>query len=240
MVGYRLFYEIFREIWKYMCPMQKIIWSGSWEYSRLGVPLFMMITGALILNKKFETKEDIITFYKKNIFPLFVCNEIWVLIYWGINIFTEKCNIEYVYLGVSEDISLLSIFRQLLLFQRGGYPNLWYLPAIIGIYFFLPFVSVWLNNYSSIAKWIVLVAVIVLFLFTDLNNWMKMFGIKFRFESALTLGLGSGGTYFVYSIVGYWLYRGKVERVPCRIWWLLGGMYFSCYSGNGMFLELGG
>ena len=52
-------------------------------FSRIGVPLFLMITGALILNKKMETKEDVHRFYKHNLLSIFITAEIWyVLIYW--------------------------------------------------------------------------------------------------------------------------------------------------------------
>lgn len=36
--------------------------SIIYVFSRMGVPVFLMITGALLLNKKIETKEDVLRF----------------------------------------------------------------------------------------------------------------------------------------------------------------------------------
>lgn len=47
--------------------------------SHVGVPLFLMITGALILRKRFETKEDLRRFYLHNWLDLLITGEIWFL-----------------------------------------------------------------------------------------------------------------------------------------------------------------
>lgn len=52
-------------------------------FSRIGVPLFLMITGVLILNKKMESASDVKRFYKHNLLSLLITTEIWyVLMYW--------------------------------------------------------------------------------------------------------------------------------------------------------------
>jgi surface polysaccharide O-acyltransferase-like enzyme len=51
----------------------------------LGVPLFMMVSGVLLFGKRFETPSDILSFYKKGLFPLFVTAEIWIVIFCFIN-----------------------------------------------------------------------------------------------------------------------------------------------------------
>ena len=38
----------------------------------LGVPLFMMVSGSLLLSKEFHSRYDILTFYKRRLLPLFV------------------------------------------------------------------------------------------------------------------------------------------------------------------------
>ena len=44
--------------------------------SRYGVPLFLMITGALILSRRFDTKEEVRRFYWHNWLSLFITGEI--------------------------------------------------------------------------------------------------------------------------------------------------------------------
>lgn len=57
-------------------------------FSQLGVPLFLMITGVLILNKRMENAADVKRFYRHNLLSVFLTTEIWlVLIYWFIVLF---------------------------------------------------------------------------------------------------------------------------------------------------------
>ena len=55
--------------------------------SRLGVPLFLFLTGSLIIKKEFKNKEDINKFYKTNLLPLFISTEIFNIIYYILYIF---------------------------------------------------------------------------------------------------------------------------------------------------------
>lgn len=49
-------------------------------FSHLGVPLFLMISGALLLHKRMETADDVKRFYRHNLWELFVTTEIWYFI----------------------------------------------------------------------------------------------------------------------------------------------------------------
>ena len=54
-------------------------------FSHLGVPLFLMISGALLLHKRMETADDVKRFYRHNLLELFITAEIWYFImYWFI------------------------------------------------------------------------------------------------------------------------------------------------------------
>lgn len=56
-------------------------------FSRIGVPLFLMISGALLFNKEINNAEDIKKFYKHNLLSLLITSEIWMFImYWVIYI----------------------------------------------------------------------------------------------------------------------------------------------------------
>lgn len=48
---------------------------------RLGVPIFLFLSGALILKKQIETDEEVLMFYKKNLIPLLIAIEIWNILY---------------------------------------------------------------------------------------------------------------------------------------------------------------
>ena len=51
-------------------------------FSRLGVPIFLMLTGALILSKSFETKDDLKRFYTHNWLRILITTELWLAIYY--------------------------------------------------------------------------------------------------------------------------------------------------------------
>ena len=52
-------------------------------FSHLGVPLFLMISGALLLGKRMETEGDFRRFYRHNLLGLLVTSEIWyAVMYW--------------------------------------------------------------------------------------------------------------------------------------------------------------
>ncbi len=53
-------------------------------FSRIGVPFFLMISGSLLLNKRMETKEDILRFYRHNLGTLLITCEIWLFLnFWA-------------------------------------------------------------------------------------------------------------------------------------------------------------
>lgn len=47
----------------------------------LGVPLFMLVSGSLLLGKDFKSNSDIFAFYKRGLLPLFITAEIWIVKY---------------------------------------------------------------------------------------------------------------------------------------------------------------
>ncbi len=52
-------------------------------FSHLGVPLFLMISGALLLEKRIKDENDIRRFYRHNLLGLVITSEIWYfLMFW--------------------------------------------------------------------------------------------------------------------------------------------------------------
>lgn len=52
-------------------------------FSRLGAPIFLMISGSLLLEKKMDNSEDVRKFYKHNLFSILITSEIWYfLMFW--------------------------------------------------------------------------------------------------------------------------------------------------------------
>ena len=74
----------------------RIFMFGTFTIGRLGVPIFLYLSGILLLKKTIDGDEDIFKFYKNNLFPLFVVNEIWVILYklYGVFVLNEKFILE--------------------------------------------------------------------------------------------------------------------------------------------------
>ncbi|MCR8643297.1 acyltransferase family protein [Paenibacillus sp. N1-5-1-14] len=103
--------------------------------SRFAVPVFFMISGAMILRVEIKSYGD---FYKKRVLPLFIPLISWSFIYgWYNQYYILKSNI-----GVGE---FLLDFGYKLLVDR-NYVHLWFLYAIIAIYSTVPLISKLIKN----------------------------------------------------------------------------------------------
>lgn len=70
-------------------------------FSRIGVPLFLMISGALLFNKGINNAEDIKKFYKHNLLSLLITSEIWMFImYWVIYIMEGHFRTESIFMSI--------------------------------------------------------------------------------------------------------------------------------------------
>ena len=100
-----------------------------YNLGRIGVPLFLFLTGYLMLDRKYDWA-DIPHFYKKRVSKLIVVTLIWNIIYAVLRIM----------LG-DRVFSVGTIVKELLFIGPLSAPHLWYMPTIIGIYIFLPIVA---------------------------------------------------------------------------------------------------
>ncbi|HIS69907.1 MAG TPA: acyltransferase family protein [Candidatus Gallacutalibacter stercoravium] len=106
-------------------------------FSRLGVPLFLMITGALILQKEMNAEKNVRRFYKHNLLPLVITAEIWYAL-----MYVFYCGEQYVLQhnpmpSIGE--LLLGFVKNQLLIDQHTFGSMWYMPMIIGVYLMLPF-----------------------------------------------------------------------------------------------------
>ncbi len=104
---------------------------------RFAVPVFVMITGALLLNREYEIGD----FLKKRLTRVVIPFLFWSLVYvW--------------YSWYNEDISFGSDawanIRQVLhLLKYGSAYHLWYVYMLIGLYFFIPVIGKFVRNASE-------------------------------------------------------------------------------------------
>ena len=106
-------------------------------FGRMGVPIFLMISGYLLLDRKYDAASTE-KFWKENWLHLLICTEIWFLIY---EIFLMA------YSG--EKIGFNEIIGDLLFVHKVKLSHVWYMPMILGMYVLLPFAAKAIQSFES-------------------------------------------------------------------------------------------
>ncbi len=112
-------------------------WIGNLfdSASRVSVPIFVMLSGALLLPKDY----GISTFLKKRLVRLVIPFLFWSLIYIGNTIYGE--------FDAGHKMSFYQIARTVFVNLRDGSSiHLWYVYMIIGVYLFIPVIGKWVRN----------------------------------------------------------------------------------------------
>lgn len=187
----------------------RVFCIGLFTFGRTGVPLFFMLSGYLLLGRKYDANE-IIKFYKHNFLSLVVVWEIWIFIY---SIFLACFN--------QVPFNAQEYLRKAFFLEHAGLPHSWYMPVIIGIYFVLPYVAIALQNINKKQlTFFILIAYIYIFLVPCINLFQSALQVtaENRFNNQLDLSFG-GEKYGFYLILGYYLFRfkGLVECVQNNI-----------------------
>ncbi len=117
--------------------------------SRISVPIFIMISGALLLDRSFDLKK-----YLKRIIKFIILIIVWDIIYllW-----------EWKYLGITYD----QLYKLLLNPYRA---HLWFLYTIVLLYALQPVLRIILNKCNKTAKYILLIAWFILSTACMLNH----------------------------------------------------------------------
>lgn len=178
-------------------------------FSRIGVPLFLMITGVLILNKKMENASDVKRFYRHNLLSLFITTEIWyVLMYW----FLVLPKVLSARMGWGAAIG--GMFGTVLFQNQTTMGSMWYMPMILSVYATLPFAVMVKDKLSGSKEKLLYLPVVLLFAVSMvqpfINKLLQLLG-----QSGLSSPLGEHylfSFYYIYIIVGYLVGSGALKR----------------------------
>lgn len=115
-----------------MSGARQIILYTLLIFGRCGVPLFLMITGYLLLDRDYSQGKWK-SFYLHKWLHLFLLTEIWFIIYEGFSVFVQG----NPFVGKNLVLRLLFV-------KEPALSHAWYLPVILGLYLLLPvFALVW-------------------------------------------------------------------------------------------------
>ena len=188
----------------------KIFQFISLFIGRLGVPFFLMITGYLLLDRKYDERK-VRKFWSKNCFGLIAVTLIWIAIY----------IVSLQFLTINQNISNPVEAGRIL------FSHMWYMPMIIGIYITIPFVASAVQNFNE--KTILQVTsifIILAFIIPLITTLLEMHGIKnMNLESDLGF---SGGIYGVYIILGYLIKKGVFKEISEYTLGIVATVSFMC------------
>lgn len=183
---------------------------------RLGVPIFFFLTGYLQLGKSFNT-ENTTVFYRQKFGGLLITTEIWIILYYLFSLVFDH-----------NRFSLVTLIKNILFLKSFSISHLWYMPVILGIYLFIPFLSSALNHIETKPLYLPLsFAFIYLFVVPLCNvflnaNSLSAFTVLPDFSFA-------GGIYGFCILLGYLVRKGSFEHIPSFVLALLGCFCF-CFT----------
>lgn len=181
---------------------------------RLGVPVFLMLSGYLLLDRDYSSADKIRLFYKRNLLPLVVSAEAWVLIYTALRLIYGK-----------HDFVLSDLIKDLLFVKDNAFSHFWYMPMIIGLYLLIPFVS---NAIRKIDLKVIAIPMAVLLVLEFGIRTITIFDNAIGWELNLVKKVFtdfSGGVYGAYVILGYFVKKDAFKKI--KSWILFTGMLVS-------------
>lgn len=204
------------------CSMyQRIFAISMFTIGRLGVPIFFFLTGYLLLDREYSS-EGYKTFLKNNFCGLLLTTAIWIVAYNVFNAFFWKAPFD-----------IEKCLKNLLFLQPTEMGHMWYMPVIIGIYLFIPFVANALRNTDAKVLFIpLLFAFAYQFVVPVVNVWLTATGQETL--AALPDVSFSGNGYGFMLLLGYLVKKGIFDKIPSAAFAILGaaGFAFTVFMQN--------
>lgn len=197
-------------------------------FSHVGVPLFLMISGALLLKKKMETYEDVLHFYRHNLLSLFITAEVWFFImYWSITL-TD---------GIVQSLPemLLGCIKTMLFIDQVTMGSMWYMPMILCLYLLLPLLSLAMHK-TSPRLFILPLSLVAIcsFVIPNLNSLFHLLELDYSITPAL-YSSNLLSLYFLFVFLGYWISCGGLEKISTFLVSLFALLSFSATCAYQMF-----
>lgn len=191
-------------------PLYMTIIKCVWYiFSRIGVPIFLMISGALLLPRDYTKPGKIKGFVKHNWLNLFITTEIWLAImFWFLNM-TSGSVLRTEGLGKA----LFSFVENQLFVNQTTFGSMWYMPMILCVYLMIPVISVALNKIDQ--KYFILpmtIAVLSGMVVPLFNAVLDAAGSDYLINFALSIA-DLFSLYLIYILLGYFISQGLLKKL---------------------------
>ena len=168
----------------------------TFTLGRIGVPFFLLLTGYLLLSRSYDER-NCFKFWRTKWLALLVTTEIWIVLY---TLF------KYAFFSKFQNWDSIQLLKSVFFFGDSVMINMWYMPMIIGIYLFLPFMS---NALVKADIKLVAMPLIVVSCYAFVPPIVNaLAGQSYKLQ--VDLGY-SGGVYGIYLILGCLLKRGLLK-----------------------------
>jgi len=193
------------------------------SFTRMCVPLFIMISGAMLLKKEEAYSE----FFRKRFMKILIPGIVWTIVYseWRVH-----------FLG--ENIGKKALLKMAI--SGPVYYHLWFFYMIVGLYIITPILRKFTRNASDkdlmyfSSLWVIFVSIIPTVL-----TWLHLkYGINIQLGIILPLITGHVG----YYIIGYQLNRMEYKKLHIYLSWVVlivswlatnfGTLYVTSFVGN--------
>lgn len=168
-----------------------------------GVPLFLMLTGYLLLSREYDTQTGTL-FWKRNVVQLLVCTEVWILLY---ELFLLAWQGQAIPLGY--------LVRAMLFLEPSSMYHMWYLPMLLGFYVFIPIVAMSIQKLDKVMLILPLLLFGVYSFGLPLYNLLAQLLGKAPAVNQLSFAF-SGGAYGIYLVLGYLIKNDFLRYIKTR------------------------
>lgn len=198
--------------------------------SQFGVPLFLMISGVLILNKSINSTNDIKRFYKHNLLGVFITAEIWYVIFYWFLILVVPGYEHHLANGIGPAIR--GMIKTMLFLDQVSFDGMWYMPMILCVYATIPFLIIAkdklkTDKFSPVVLLPLVILYLVIMVLPAVNAGRTMHGLpklslKIYEENLFPM-------FYIYIFFGYFVGHGCLSGFKT---WLVGlitvGLFAIC------------
>lgn len=183
------------------------IYSGEWAVynfyygmTRWGVPVFLMISGALFLDERKEIT-------KKALFGKYIKRLIIAYLFWSV---LYACKDAIVLDNVSAGSFVKTVVE--------GHYHMWYIPMLIGIYLLIP-VFKQLAKDESVMKYLLILLIVFCFGVRTMGMIPALYEVYHIFDRILFSAFSGYAAYF---LLGYYLNKIELKKYVRYLCYLLG------------------
>ncbi|MBE6754004.1 MAG: acyltransferase [Ruminococcaceae bacterium] len=222
-------YEMTLDEWRDAGIISRAFRLCGFTVGRFGVPLFLFLTGYLMLGRHFANEKDVSSFYRKRLPPLLTSTLFWTA-------FTFV----FLFLYNDEPPNWDAFWRQMTFLGKPSMSMLWYMPMIIGVYIAIPFLSTALERFSPRALILPMAVCYVTGFFLPLVNLLIKVDGGDTALVGTTLHVGYlGGIYGFYMLLGYIMKQLDLSAVRLRyvVLTLLAAFTLVCLFQNALWKD---